>query len=54
MKFYFALFLQLVGLAMVGVCLFAGLIKGDYGKLELLQFIVGPVLFSIGRMLLPK
>jgi hypothetical protein len=48
MSFYFGLGLQLVGFASVGLCLFAGMTKGDYGYLELYQFIGGSAIFYIG------
>lgn len=48
MFFYLGLGMQLVGFASVGLCLFAGLTKGDYGKLELIQLIGGSLLFYVG------
>ncbi len=48
MYFYTGLGLQLVGFASVGLCLFAGLTKGDYGQLELLQLVFGSLLFYLG------
>ena len=48
MSFYFGLALQLIGFASVGLCLFAGLTKGDYGHLELVQFLGGSAIFYIG------
>lgn len=48
MFFYFGLGMQLVGFASVGLCLFAGLSKGDYGKFELLQLIGGSLMFYVG------
>lgn len=48
MFFYFGLGMQLVGFASVGLCLFAGLTKGDYGRLELLQLIGGSFMFYVG------
>ena len=48
MIFYFGLGMQLVGFASVGLCLFAGLSKGDYGKLELIQLIGGSFVFYFG------
>jgi len=47
--FYFGVFLQLLGMAFVSVCLFTGISQGDYGKLELLQFFWGSVLFYSGH-----
>lgn len=51
MLFYIGTGLQLVGFTSVGLCLFAGLSKGDYGKLELIQFVGGFVLFYAGHFL---
>jgi len=48
MYFYFGLGMQLVGFASVGLCLFAGLAKGDYGQMELIQLIGGSLMFYIG------
>jgi hypothetical protein len=48
MSFYIGLGMQLVGFASVGLCLFAGLLKGDYGKLELIQLIGGSLIFYVG------
>jgi hypothetical protein len=48
MLFYTGLGLQLIGLSSVGLCLFAGLSKGDYGRLELIQLIGGSLVFYIG------
>lgn len=48
MSFYIGLGLQLVGFASVGLCLFAGMQKGDYGQLELVQFLGGSAVFYIG------
>lgn len=48
MKFYTGLAMQLIGFASVGLCLFAGLTKGDYGKLELIQLIGGSFMFYVG------
>ena len=49
MAFYFFTFLQLIGFAFVGLCLFKGLFSGDYDKYQLAQFISGMVLFYIGH-----
>ncbi|MBP9674002.1 MAG: hypothetical protein KBD63_02820 [Bacteriovoracaceae bacterium] len=46
--FYLGLGLQLFGMAAVGLCLFAGIQKGDYSKTELLQFVLGASLFYLG------
>ena len=48
MSFYLGLSMQLAGFSMVGLCLYAGLSKGDYGKLELMQLILGSFLFYVG------
>ncbi len=48
MSFYIGLGLQLIGFASVGLCLFSGMTKGDYGQLELVQFIGGSAVFYIG------
>ena len=50
MTFWFGLALQLIGFSSVGLCLFAGMRSGDYGTLELYQFIGGSALFYIGTM----
>ncbi|EQC51434.1 hypothetical protein [Bacteriovorax sp. DB6_IX] len=54
MSFYFGLGLQLIGFASVGLCLFAGLTKGDYGHLELVQFLGGSAVFYIGSAVKSK
>jgi hypothetical protein len=51
MIFYLGLGMQLSGFASVGLCLFAGLSKGDYGKLELIQLIGGSFVFYVGTFL---
>lgn len=48
MSFYIGLGMQLIGFASVGLCLFAGMTKGDYGQLELIQLIGGSLLFYVG------
>jgi hypothetical protein len=48
MFFYLGLGMQLMGFSSVGLCLFAGLSKGDYGQLELIQLIGGSLLFYLG------
>lgn len=48
MLFYIGLGMQLVGFASVGLCLFAGMTKGDYGQLELIQLVGGSLLFYLG------
>jgi hypothetical protein len=49
--FYIGLGLQLVGFASVGLCLFAGLNKGDYGQIELIQLVGGSLTFYLGAFL---
>ena len=51
MFFYIGLGMQLIGFASVGLCLFAGMSKGDYGQLELIQLIGGSLLFYVGTFL---
>lgn len=48
MFFYIGLGMQLIGFASVGLCLFAGMTKGDYGQLELIQLVGGSLLFYVG------
>jgi len=48
MAFYIGLSMQLMGFAIVGLCLFSGITNGDYGKLELFQLLFGSVLFYAG------
>ena len=48
MLFYLGLGMQLVGFSSVGLCLFAGLAKGDYGRLELIQLVGGSLVFYLG------
>jgi hypothetical protein len=54
MTFYLGFGLQLIGFASVGLCLFAGLVKGDYGQLELIQLIGGFLVFYVGHFLRHK
>ena len=54
MPFYIGLGMQLVGFASITLCLFAGLSKGDYGKLELIQLIGGSMVFYIGTFVKGK
>lgn len=51
MKHYIGMGCQLMGMAMVGLCLAIGLGKGDYSKMELFQFIGGSVIFTLGHFL---
>lgn len=52
--FYFGFGLQLMGLATVGICLFSGMVKGDYGQLELVQLVGGSLVFYVGSFLRGK
>lgn len=52
--FYTGLALQLFGFAAVGLCLFAGMNKGDYGKIELAQLLIGSFAFYVGHYLKGK
>lgn len=54
MLFFVGLGLQLVGLTFVGLCLFAGVSKGDYGQLELAEFLGGGLLFYLGAFILKR
>lgn len=47
--YYFINFMQFIGMALVTVCLGTGIYKGDYGKIELYQFIGGSFLFYMGH-----
>ena len=51
MSFYLGLVMQMIGFAAVGLCLFAGMSKGDYGKLELIQFLGGAFIFYLGHFI---
>ena len=48
MSFYLGLAMQLMGFAIVGLCLFAGMKNGDYGKMELFQLVFGSFIFYAG------
>ncbi len=54
MLFYIGLGMQLVGFASVGLCLFAGMTKGDYGQLELIQLVGGSLIFYLGAFVKGK
>ncbi len=43
--------MQLFGMASVGLCLFSGMKNGDYGRLELVQFAGGALIFYVGNFL---
>tara|TARA_Y100000590_G_scaffold469529_1_gene657794 strand:- start:237667 stop:237909 length:243 start_codon:yes stop_codon:yes gene_type:complete len=49
MMFYFGFGLQLIGLTTVGICLFSGMTKGDYGQIELVQLVGGSLIFYVGN-----
>jgi len=49
--FYIGLGLQITGLCTVGFCFFKGISEGDYGKMELAQFISGILSFYMGHFL---
>lgn len=51
MAFYIGLAMQLIGFSSVGLCLFAGMSQGNYGYLELYQFIGGSAVFYIGSVI---
>ena len=52
--FYVALGMQLFGMAAVGLCLFAGIRDGDYGRIELAQLVIGSFMFYVGTYLKGK
>ncbi|GAB4009660.1 MAG: hypothetical protein Fur0010_00760 [Bdellovibrio sp.] len=54
MNHYIGLGLQLVGFTMVGICLFSGITKGDYGKLELIELVGGSAIFYLGHFFRKK
>jgi len=49
MLFYIGFGLQLMGFSIVGLCLFAGISKGQYGQLEFLQLVGGSFIFYFGQ-----
>jgi hypothetical protein len=49
--FYVGLGMQLFGLTAVGLCIVSGLRNGDYGQLELIQFVGGAFVFYVGNYL---
>ena len=49
--FYLGLGMQLFGLTAVGLCFFSGVKNGDYGRLELVQLILGSFVFYVGNYL---
>ena len=50
-RFYGGTGLQLAALITVGICFLSGVTKGDYGKIELVQFLGGMGLFLMGSIL---
>ncbi|MFP5492074.1 MAG: hypothetical protein ACLGG0_11280 [Bacteriovoracia bacterium] len=52
--FYVAVGMQLFGMAAVGLCLFAGIRDGDYGRIELAQLVIGSFVFYVGNYLKAK
>ncbi len=46
--------MQLAGFSAVGLCLFAGLNAGDYGRVELFQFLGGSAIFYLGTFVRKK
>jgi len=54
MKFYITLGMQMMGFSLVGLCLFSGIRTGDYGRLELVQFVGGSALFYIAQIIKAK
>lgn len=54
MKYYFGLALQLIGFTAVTICLYIGLTTGDYGQLELIEFLGGAGVFYIGTAIRSK
>ena len=49
MIFYFFTGMQLIGFSFVGLCLFQGMVTGDYSRYQLGQFVGGIVLFYLGH-----
>lgn len=52
--FYLGLGMQLFGLIAVGMCFITGIQIGDYGKVELAQFVLGGFVFYSGTYLKSK
>jgi hypothetical protein len=52
--FYLGLSMQLFGFTSVGLCLYSGLTTGDYGKIELAQFVLGSFVFYLGTFVKNK
>ncbi len=51
LSFYLGLGLQLFGFTAVGLCFYSGIQTGDYGRVELAQFILGIFFFYTGTYL---
>jgi len=47
--FSLAIYLQIAGFLSVTWCLYSGLSKGDYGRLELIAFVGGALFFYVGN-----
>ena len=54
MVFYIGFGMQLIGFSLVGLCFLAGITKGDYGKMELIQLLSGGILFHVGQLIKVK
>ena len=54
MFFYIGLGLQLIGFSAVGLCLFSGMSKGQYGQLEFVQLVGGSFVFYFGAFVKSK
>lgn len=49
--FYLGLGMQIFGLTAVGLCFLSGVKNGDYGRLELIQLVLGSFVFYVGNYL---
>lgn len=49
MSFYIGTGIQLIAMAMVGLCFLSGVTKGDYGRIELIQLVGGLLIFYVGQ-----
>ena len=47
-RYYLSFFLQIYGLCTVAICFIQGIKLGDYGRIELFQFISGILIFYVG------
>jgi hypothetical protein len=50
-RYIFKISIQGMGFILVSICLFSGLISGDYNKTQLYQFVAGIVMFYSGRLI---